>query len=118
MSLLNLMRPRFPGVVLHVPRLHVGGMALWPLILTRGRRPSARLLNHERIHLRQEWELGVGPFYVWYFAEYAYHRARGLRHDAAYRAISFEREAYAHEADFTYLHRRPLWAFRRYFGKR
>ena len=96
---------------LHVPRLHVAGMALWPLVLVRSRRPSAVLLNHERIHLRQQAELLVLPFYVWYLSEYGYHRLRGHAHQAAYRRISFEREAYAHQHDPGYLTRRRPWAF-------
>lgn len=32
-------------------------------------------------------------FYALYGAEYAYHRLRGLGHDAAYDAIGFERQA-------------------------
>lgn len=89
-------------------------MALWPFILLAMPRPSARLLNHERIHLRQQLELLILPFYVWYGLEYLWRRLRSGSHDAAYRAISFEREAYAHDADPGYLRRRRFWAFLKY----
>ncbi|MBC7893677.1 MAG: hypothetical protein H7Y12_15775 [Sphingobacteriaceae bacterium] len=88
-------------------------MALWPFILVQRGNPSARLLNHERIHHRQQLELLLLPFYVWYVLEYAYHRWRGLDHYAAYMAIRFEREAYRHEGDLGYLKKRRFWGFLR-----
>ncbi len=102
----------FPSFfLLRVPFLRVNGMALFPFILVQQKNPSAQLLNHERIHHRQQLELLIVPFYVWYLLEYAYHRLRGHDHDAAYRAIRFEREAYRHDGELDYLKRRKLWAF-------
>ena len=72
-------------------------------------------LNHERIHLRQQLELLVVPFYLWYLLEYVYHYLRLRDPKRAYRAISFEREAYANEKDLRYLHRRSFWGFLSYF---
>ena len=96
-----------------VPFLRVNGMALFPFILVQKGKPSARLLNHERIHHRQQLELLILPFYVWYLLEYAWHRLRGLNHHAAYLAIRFEREAYRHDGEADYLKRRKWWAFLR-----
>src|SRR2546430_2323559 len=56
------------------------------------------LLRHEYAHVRQIERRGVVRFYVRYAVEYAMNRLRGMRHDTAYRAISFEREAFAAEA--------------------
>jgi hypothetical protein len=103
-------------ILIHIPRLRVEGMALFPFVLVRPARPGPVLLNHERIHLRQQAELGVLPFYVCYGLEYLYWRMRLKQHLPAYFAISFEREAYAREADLTYLDTRPVWAFRRYLS--
>lgn len=100
-----------PFFLLKVPFLRVNGMALFPFILVREGNPSDRLLNHERIHHRQQLELLILPFYAWYLLEYLWHRLRGLGHHAAYLAIRFEREAYRHDGDVTYLSRRKLWAF-------
>lgn len=102
-----------PFFLLKVPFLRVNGMALFPFILVREGKPSARLLNHERIHHRQQLELLILPFYVWYLLEYAWHRLRGLSHHAAYLAIRFEREAYRHDGEADYLKRRKWWAFLR-----
>ena len=86
-------------------------MTIWPFVLVRKPNPSARLLNHERIHLRQQLELGIIPFYIWYFSEYGYYRLRGRTHYAAYRAIRFEREAFEHDDNLKYLKNRPFWGF-------
>lgn len=88
-------------------------MALFPFILLRDKKllQNSLLLNHERIHLRQQAEMLVLPFYFWYAAEYLIRLAQYRDRKRAYRAISFECEAYAHEADATYLQRRPLWNF-------
>ena len=79
------------------------------LAITLGRRiyidrpldPAAfeQLLRHELVHVRQAGELGLVRFLWKYCAEYLLHRWRGLGHDAAYRAISLEAEAFAAEVD-------------------
>lgn len=98
-------------IVVRVPFLQVDGMALFPFILVRQPNPGPTLLNHERIHLRQQLELLLVPFYVWYLTEYLIRRLQYRDHYTAYRNISFEREAFAHDADLTYLKTRPGWAF-------
>jgi hypothetical protein len=104
----------FIMILVRVSRLNVDGMALFPFVLVRRSNPGPVLLNHERIHLRQQAELGVVPFYVWYLLEYGLRRGQGYGHYDAYRAISFEREAYANERNPAYLNQRKWLAFRRY----
>jgi hypothetical protein len=58
-----------------------------------------RLLRHELVHVRQAGERGTARFLWLYVAEYLRNRRRGLDHAAAYRAISFEVEAFAAESD-------------------
>ncbi|MRI62493.1 hypothetical protein EDM00_00570 [Ornithobacterium rhinotracheale] len=91
-------------------------MAIFPFILLRDKslRADGSLLNHERIHLRQQLELLIVPFYIWYFLEYLYYYVQLKDSYLAYRSISFEREAYAHEQDFLYLKNRNLWGFWNY----
>lgn len=91
-------------------------MNLFGIILVRkGEKLTPVLLNHERIHTRQQLELFLVGFYVWYVVEWLYHYCK-LRNSAkAYRAITFEREAYQHERDLNYLQHRPWFAWdRRY----
>ena len=91
-------------------------MALYPFILVR----SVDLLNdpvllhHERIHLRQQLELGILPFYLWYLIEFLIRYIIKRDFNRAYRAISFEKEAYARDDDPGYLKNRRLWAFLSY----
>lgn len=89
-------------------------MALFPFILVRQPNPGLTLLNHERIHLRQQAELGVLPFYLWYIIEYAIRWFQYRHRYTAYRNISFEREAFAHDQDLAYLNSRRFWAFWRF----
>jgi len=76
------------------------------IAITLGRRifvaegyASESLIRHELVHVRQAAELGL-PRFLWrYVAEYVRTRRRGMTHDDAYRAISFEIEAFAAEKD-------------------
>ena len=71
--------------------------------ITLGRRiyiaeeSSEAILRHELAHVRQAGELGLARFLWRYIAEYLRNRRRGMTHDEAYRAISFEAEAFAAE---------------------
>lgn len=89
----------------------ISGIALWPFVLVRSKTPGKVLLNHERIHLRQQAEMLVVFFYVWYVTEWLINYVRLRNWWAAYYAISFEKEAYANEKDLAYLKRRRFWAF-------
>lgn len=73
-------------------------------------------INHEKIHLRQQAELLILPFYVWYITEYFIRLLIYRNHHAAYRSISFENEAYANERNNTYLKHRNLWEFIKYIS--
>ena len=92
------------------------GCAVWPFIVVKSEKlkQDRVFVNHERIHLRQQAELLVIPFYVWYAAEYVYFRIQGYDAFKAYRAIRFEREAYTNEENLDYLKSRKFWAFKNY----
>lgn len=88
-------------------------MVLWPfLILSRRELKNDRVfMNHERIHLRQQLELLVVPFYLWYGFEFLVLWIHHKNAHTAYRNISFEKEAYKNEKDLDYLKKRPFWGF-------
>lgn len=71
-------------------------------------------MNHERIHLRQQLEMLIVPFYVWYFVEYLFRLLQFKDSKKAYRNISFEREAYENEKDREYIKSRSFWRFLKY----
>jgi hypothetical protein len=95
------------------------GMALWPFIILREERfrHIPVLINHERIHLRQQKELLVLPFYVLYLLNYLVNLLIYHHHDTAYRNIIFEREAYANDRDLQYLKQRKWLSVFRYWRK-
>ncbi|MEN8928854.1 MAG: hypothetical protein ABF242_01365 [Flavobacteriales bacterium] len=91
-------------------------ITLWPFIVVNKKRKGEKvLLNHERIHLRQQIELLIIPFYLWYFTEFVFRYFQYKSWDLAYRNISFEREAYANESDMEYLGKRKFLGFWKYF---
>jgi len=92
---------------------HFAGIALWPFILVKSKayKTNAVFINHERIHLKQQLELLILPFYLWYGLEFLLRLLTYKNHLKAYKNISFEREAYSKEADLHYLKRRKPWAF-------
>ena len=69
-------------------------------------------MNHERIHIRQQLELLILPFYVLYLIEFAIGIFKYKNRLNAYLNISFEREAYKHDFDLNYLKCRNWWAWK------
>src|SRR5690606_10233183 len=82
-----------------------GGIAIFPFVILRTRQHAHDqvYLNHEKIHIRQQVELLVLPFFLWYSIEYLIRLIRYRDKAVAYRNISFEREAYANEKNRDYL---------------
>ena len=97
----------------------INGIALFPFILLKKKefQQDPCIINHEKIHLRQQAELLIIFFYLWYVIEYYYWYFRLRNPYQAYRHLSFEREAYAHENDLDYLKNRKFWSFIRYLGQ-
>lgn len=82
------------------------GITIWPFILfKKGDNPDREILNHEYIHLEQQKQMLVIPFYIWYIVEWLF---------KGYKEISFEREAYQNSKNDNYLHSRKFWAFIKY----
>lgn len=92
------------------------GMTVFPFVILRDREAIDMLvlINHERIHIRQQLELLIVPFFIWYFMEYLFRLVQYRDRHLAYRNICFEREAYANEKDLNYLKKRPFWKFLNY----
>jgi len=87
------------------------GITLWPFILVRSKdlKEDPIFINHEKIHLRQQLELLIVFFYIWYGLEFLVRLLQYKNRYQAYRNISFEREAYKNEKDLDYLKRRSFW---------
>lgn len=86
-------------------------ITIGPFILTRNRRRiTPTVVRHESIHWEQEKELLVVGFYLLYLIEFVARLIAVRNWKLAYRALSFEREAYAHQSERTYLEYRRHYA--------
>ncbi len=97
----------------HVFYKNYVGLSLWPFIILKNDtlKSDPVLINHERIHLKQQLEMLVLPFYAVYLLEWLlrslYHRDLYL----GYRNVSFEREAYCNEQNLGYPRQRRAFGF-------
>lgn len=108
-----------------LPRLLAGpsgnkfaGLCLWPFIIVQNPEFKKDLvfMNHERIHLRQQAELLVLPFFLWYGLEFLWRWFHFKNARQAYRNIGFEREAYDNEKNPDYLRNRKFFGSGGMFG--
>jgi len=99
-----------------IPKRYLG-LTIWPFIFLKNRllKEDVVLINHERIHIRQQIELLVLPFFILYVLEFVIRLFQYRSWHLAYRNISFEREAYINENDLNYLKSRPFWSFTTYY---
>ena len=110
----------FRGMILIVSKYLIPkgfrGLTVFPFVVVRDRNAQDYLvlMNHERIHLRQQLELLVLPFFVIYGLDYLVKLIRYRDKDVAYRNVVFEREAYQNENDLDYLKSRSFWRFLKY----
>ncbi|WP_420320317.1 hypothetical protein [Flagellimonas sp.] len=95
------------------------GLSLWPFIFLKEDtlKNDEVLINHERIHLKQQRELLILPFYILYITEWMLRTILYLDSYRAYQNISFEREAYANEKDKEYLAHRKSFGFLDYLTR-
>ena len=68
-------------------------------------------LNHELIHVHQQRELLYIPFCRWYVVEWLVLLAKYRDMEKAYFNIRFEKEAYRHQKDLTYLEKRKHYHY-------
>lgn len=111
----------FEGMILVVSKYLIPkgfrGLTIFPFVFVSDMNSKhyLALINHERIHLRQQLELLVLPFFVIYVLDYLAKLIRYRDRNLAYRNVVFEREAYENENDLDYLKSRSFWRFMRYF---
>lgn len=91
-------------------------MTLFPFIFLKYKdlKNDDVLVNHEKIHLKQQAELLLIFFYLFYGLEWFFKVLKYKNGYLAYKNLSFEREAYQHEKNFKYIKKRKFWAFLKY----
>lgn len=95
------------------------GITIFPFIFLKYQalKNNKVLINHEKIHLRQQLELLIIPFFLVYGIEFLCRLTIYRNWKRAYRTISFEREAYTKEKDLEYLKTRPFYNFMKFIRK-
>ena len=81
------------------------GITLFPFVFVSEKdlKQNQVLINHEKIHIRQQLALLILFFFIWYGIEFLIKWVIYNDKNVAYRKISFEREAYENEKDLNYL---------------
>lgn len=94
-------------------------ITLYPFIFVRNDSDKFDkvLINHETIHIKQQKELLILPFYLWYVLEWLIKVFIYKSFNKAYLNICFEREAYKNEENLDYLKTRKRFAFFNYLKK-
>ena len=97
-------------------KLPANAMAIFPFIILKEKRLQSDfvLVNHEKIHFRQQLELLIIPFYVLYLLNYLINLMKYKNHDQAYFHIVFEKEAYACDQNLEYLKQRRFFSWAKY----
>ena len=92
------------------------GMTIFPFIFVNSEKHKndVVVMNHEKIHLKQQLELLVIPFYILYLIDYAIGIAKYRNTRLAYRNITWEKEAYRNESNLNYLKNRKWYSFMKY----
>ena len=73
-------------------------------------------INHESIHWKQQLEMLIIFFYLWYGIEWFIRIF--INGKDAYYNISFEREAYSNEYDLNYIKSRKHFSWLKYMKKK
>lgn len=89
------------------------GITIFPFVFLKKKiyKTDKILINHENIHLRQQLELGILFFFLWYLFEFIFRFIVTKNKQKAYRDLSFEREAYTFEKDLEYISKRKWYSF-------
>lgn len=95
------------------------GLSLWPFIFLKNDalKEDIVLINHEKIHLKQQQELLIVPFYIFYITEWILKSIFYMDRYIGYQNVSFEREAYDNEKNLDYLNERKMFSFIKYLWR-
>jgi len=73
-----------------------------------------RMINHESIHWKQQLEMLIIFFYLWYVIEWIIRIF--VNGSKAYKSLSFEREAYQNDDNLEYLKTRKRFSWLKYIN--
>jgi hypothetical protein len=87
---------------------------VWWIFVRIGAKITTTYIRHECIHLRQQKEMLVIFFFLWYGIEWLLRLIQYRNRMTAYKNISFEREAYDNMSNIGYLNTRKAYSFIKY----
>ena len=96
--------------------MRIGGITLWPWIIIRPYKGDITI-NHEKIHIKQQQELLIIPFYLIYFLEWFIGLFMYGGPKKSYYNISFEKEAYENQHNMNYTNSRKTWSWLKYLAR-
>lgn len=89
---------------------------VWWIFVRIGAKITTTYIRHECIHLRQQKEMLIIFFFLWYGIEWLIRLIQFRNAMTAYKNISFEREAYANQNSIDYLDTRKPFSFIKYIN--
>ena len=90
--------------------------AVWVIFARKDACISDMTIRHESVHIKQQKEMLVIFFFLWYFIEWLIRLIQYRNAMTAYKNISFEREAYANQDSIDYLDIRKPYSFIKYIN--
>jgi hypothetical protein len=99
------------------------GITLWHIFIrydkqhiktTKGALGLARILTHEEIHVKQQREMLVLPFFILYALFFILNFLVRFNRMTAYKAIPFEKEAFKNDNNSDYLNTRKAYSWIKY----
>ncbi len=96
---------------------NIVGITLWPFIFIKKGYDKPETIRHETIHIKQQQELLVIPFYILYGLLWVIYTFTVSKVQDAYYRLPFEIEAYKNAKDPEYLKKRRLYSWTKYIFK-
>lgn len=105
--------------IIFFSKLRVQGLAIYPFIFLQNKNLSQdkRIINHEMIHIRQQLEMLIIPFYIFYILNFIINYFIYHNFYNAYRNVIFELEAFDNDDDLNYLKNRKFASWLDYLNK-
>jgi hypothetical protein len=109
-----LISPRF--IKYFTPK-NIAGVTIFPFIILENSnlKVDKTFVNHEMIHIYQQAELLFILFVILYYVEFLIRLIQFKNAKLAYKNISFEREAFENESNYSYLKTRKWFSFVKYW---
>jgi len=100
-------------------KVNLVGMTVFFIIFLKGENDDLKVLNHEKIHIKQFQETLFIGFYIISIFDFLIKYCKYRNVIGAYRNLIFEKEAYDYMDDLDYLKKRKRFAwFRNLFKKK